>query len=69
MQGPRRFDLTGSCVALGALHPSPSPVELPRNDEFTGLVVPPSPKDRGAAKLEEGELLVKPASAKAFAAT
>ena len=61
---PRRFELTGRCVALGPLHPSPPPFELPRNGRFEWLAEPPSPAERGAAKLEEGELPVKPARAK-----
>jgi hypothetical protein len=69
MRQPRRLVLTGSCVALGALHRSPPPFELPRNGRFARPAAPPSPAHPGAVKLEEGEFLVKPASAKALAAT
>jgi len=64
MQGPRRFELTGSCVALRASHRPPSPFELPCNGGFACPAEPPSPAHLGAAKLEEGEFLVKPARAK-----
>jgi hypothetical protein len=56
-------------MALRASHRSPPPFGLPRNGEFGRPAELPSPAHWGAAKLEEGNLLVKPASAKALAAT
>jgi hypothetical protein len=51
-------------MALRASQRSPPPFEVPRNGEFGRPAEPASPVHWGTAKLEEGELLVKPASAK-----